>query len=104
VVHACFHRGLMDYLKPMLSPELLLGRHLMVEATRKPRKDEPIAPGPTVFRAIDTILKRPEIPLPDGRSFRDENGDRRAEVRLRWWDAEANTYRKAAACNEELRN
>ena len=41
-------------------------------------------------------MKGPEERLPDGLSFKDENGTTRYNVRIRWWDANATTFRKAA--------
>jgi hypothetical protein len=104
VVHACWHPVFIDYLKPMLQPGLRVSKQLMVETTRKPPKPERCTPHPSAFKAADAILKGLEITLPDGKSFIDENGDRRTEARIRWWDAKANTYRKAAICKDELRD
>jgi hypothetical protein len=41
-------------------------------------------------------LKGPELPLPDGRFFFDKDGHKRSEVRIRWWDRKAVTFRDAA--------
>jgi hypothetical protein len=42
------------------------------------------------------LLKGPEQRLPDGIHFFDKDGHKREEVRLRWWDQAATTFRKAA--------
>ena len=44
----------------------------------------------------DILLKGPEQRLPEGIHFFDKDGHKREEVRLRWWDQEATTFRKAA--------
>jgi hypothetical protein len=48
------------------------------------------------YGAAEILLKGPEAFLPDGRSFRDRQGHIRHEARLRWWDPNATTLRKAA--------
>jgi hypothetical protein len=40
------------------------------------------------------LLKGPEQRLPVGVHFFDKDGHRREEVRLRWWDQTATTFRK----------
>jgi len=39
------------------------------------------------FAAVETLLKGPEIPLPDGRTSPDKEGTERAEMRVAWWQA-----------------
>ena len=46
--------------------------------------------------AIEVILKGPEIEMGGGRGYLDKNGACRHRARLRWWDPEATTLRKAA--------
>ena len=51
--------------------------------------------GSKEFEAAEVLLKGPETELPDGRSFRDKDGNLRTEARLRWWDKSATTFRTA---------
>ena len=46
--------------------------------------------------AADILLKGPEQTLPSGMSFLDKGGHKRQEVRLRWWDPHATTFKQAA--------
>jgi hypothetical protein len=55
---------------------------------RAGRGQEPEQPGQTE--------KTPEVELPDGFSFKDKEGKVRTEVRVRWWQEDLSTYRKAA--------
>ncbi|UUO27690.1 MULTISPECIES: hypothetical protein [Bradyrhizobium] len=48
------------------------------------------------YSAAEVLLKGPELLLPDGRSFFDKDGHERREVRIRWWDRKALTFRDAA--------
>ena len=41
-------------------------------------------------------MKGPEQRLPAGMSFSDKDGRRRHDVRIKWWDPDATTFRKAA--------
>lgn len=46
--------------------------------------------------ALEMILKGPVAKLPPGIKFTDENNKVRSEIRLRWWEKDAQTYRQAA--------
>jgi hypothetical protein len=52
--------------------------------------------GSVAHSAVEILLKGPEERLPAGIHFADKDGHRREEVRLRWWDQDATTFRKAA--------
>lgn len=52
------------------------------------------------WRALEDVTKGYEIEMGDGASFLDHNGIPRKEIRVRWWDASADTYRKAALVPE----
>jgi hypothetical protein len=41
-------------------------------------------------------MKGPEERLPDQQTFNDEDGTPRRDVRVRWWDTNATTFRTAA--------
>ena len=49
------------------------------------------------------LTKGLEIPLPSGYSFNDKYEIERSRVRVRWWDHDATTYRRAAMVEDELR-
>jgi hypothetical protein len=52
--------------------------------------------GSETHAAVEILLKGPEERLPAGIHFLDKDGHKREEVRLRWWDQDATTFRKAA--------
>src|SRR5450631_731586 len=87
VVHACWHVPAQQKLQPYLDPSHRFTRAGLREASRK---------GSEAYDAAEILLKGPEALLPDGRSFKDKQGHTRHEVRLRWWDPDATTLRKAA--------
>jgi hypothetical protein len=104
VVHACWHPRFMDYLAPHLSPDRRLNADLMVAASREPEHEgEKDTPEPTVFKAVETLLKGIEIPLPSPHTFKDKDDHERSRVRVRWWDTDAVTYRQAALLSDEER-
>lgn len=94
VVHACWHQPSIDVLRPLLSLKLSL-----TDATLLQAHD----PGSEAYRASEIILKGLEVPLPDGFSFLDKDGHRRQDVRIRWWEADADTIRLAALCDDDIR-
>ena len=52
--------------------------------------------GSEAHTAVEILLKGPEERLPAGIQFFDKDGEERKKVRLRWWDQDATTFRKAA--------
>lgn len=43
-------------------------------------------PSPTPeFLAVETVLKGPEMPLPNGHSYFDKDGHKRTKMRVKWW-------------------
>jgi len=94
VVHACWHDGYMDELRPHVTEDFKVPRDLMVDASRE---------GQMAFRTIEGLTKGLEIALPDGHSFQDKDGHTRHNVRIRWWDAESTTYRDLALMSDAAR-
>jgi len=86
-VHACWHPQSMRAIEPLLGPGNTLTAAL-IEAANQPGRRE--------YEAIEVICKGPEIALPEGTSFKDKDGKVRQAVRVRWWLANARTYRDAA--------
>ncbi len=84
VVHACWHDGHMQALRPLLTPDHQLTDAAVLQASRD---------GSPAFHAVETLLKGIELPLPDGHSFRDKDGHLRHHVRVRWWLAGMQSYR-----------
>jgi hypothetical protein len=87
VVHACWHQESMDMLSPVLGPDQTLTDEAILLGSRQ---------GHPAFEALEVICKGPEVALPTGISYEDTGGKVRHEVRLRWWQDDLSTYRKAA--------
>jgi calcineurin-like phosphoesterase family protein len=87
IVHACWHQESMNLLRPLLGPNQTLSDEAIVFGSRK---------GHPVYEAIEVVCKGPEVALPPGISFEDKGGKVRHEVRVRWWQEDLSTYRKAA--------
>ncbi len=87
VIHACWHPACMAELEPHLKPGRRLDPSLVEAASRN---------GSMAFRAVEALIKGLEVALPAGHRFVDKGGHPRTQVRVRWWDASADTYRKAA--------
>jgi hypothetical protein len=87
VVHACWHEPSRVALMPFLDD-----RGCFTEAGLR----ESYKRGTNAHAAVEILLKGPEQHLPEGIYFQDKDGHRREEVRLRWWDQDATTFRKAA--------
>ena len=94
VVHACWHDGYMNELLSHLTADFKVPPDLMVAASRE---------GQMAFRTIEGLTKGLEIALPDGHSFQDKDGHTRRNVRIRWWETEASTYRDLALMSDTAR-
>lgn len=103
VVHACWHPKFMAFLEERLANRRWLTEELIPEAVREPESDiEKDTPEPTVFKAVEALVKGIEVGLPAPHSFKDADGHIKSRVRVRWWDGDANTYRKAAMLESDL--
>jgi hypothetical protein len=87
VVHACWHNASREALEPFLDDAGRFTEEGVFESYRH---------GSAAHAAVEILLKGPEERLPAGIHFNDKDGHRREEVRLRWWDQNATTFRKAA--------
>lgn len=95
VVHACWHDASREALVPFLDQAGCFTAEGVRESYR---------PGSAAHSAVEILLKGPEERLPAGLHFSDKDGHRREEVRLRWWDPNATTFRKAALGMEGREN
>ncbi len=91
VVHACWHEPHMQTLRPLLTPDHQFTDQALLQASRE---------GTPAFIAAETLLKGIEIPLPPGHSFHDKDGHVRHNVRVRWWDPSARSYRHLALVHD----
>jgi hypothetical protein len=87
IVHACWHQESMNVLGLLLRQNQTLTDEAIVFGTRK---------GHPVYAALAVVCKGPEVALPAGISFEEKGGKVRHEVRVRWWQEDLSTYRKAA--------
>jgi hypothetical protein len=84
VVHACWSDAHVEYLRPFVSERDSLTEQLVVDASTE---------GHPAYESIETLLKGPEVELPNGMSFSDKGGHVRHRVRLKWWDQSAINWR-----------
>lgn len=94
VVHACWHEDHMRSLASVLTPGRQLSPAAVVAASRR---------GSPEYLAVETLTKGIEVPLPRGHEFHDKSGYLRGNVRIRWWDDSATTYRELALMPDEAR-
>jgi hypothetical protein len=87
IVHACWHQESIDILRPMLGPNQTLTDEVILFGSRK---------GHPVYETLEVVCKGPEVALPEGITFKEKGGKVWHEVRVRWWQEDLSTYRKAA--------
>lgn len=76
VVHACWSAPDMRVIQPYLDRRNVLKPDAWPVAFDRNHR---------LFSAVESVLKGPEVPLPDGCSFKDKDGNWRSAVRTRWW-------------------
>jgi hypothetical protein len=81
IVHACWDQSWMT----RLGSNKLTNELLLQSSTKNTWQ----------YEAIETLLKGKEIPLPEGHSFPDKDGNLRHDIRIRWWDTTARNYKDA---------
>ena len=77
VVHACWDNANLEELKSASEQFGTMTEEFLHHATRE---EDP------VFKAIERVLKGPEMDLPDGILLTDKEGNRRKRARIRWFD------------------
>jgi hypothetical protein len=85
VIHACWNDSLIHKIKASQGGSNLLSDTLLFNSAKK---------GAWEHDAVEIILKGMEIPLPNGVSFEDADGNKRTDIRIKWWDMmPSSTYR-----------
>lgn len=83
-VHACWEQENIDFLRNKLENDRITDTLLIQSAQRDTE----------FYNAINNTLKGKEIPLPDGIIFKDKDGAKRNNIRIKWWeDPKKMTYR-----------
>ena len=86
IVHACWDQPSIDLLQKAMGSGSKLTDEMILLGSRK---------GHAIYEAIEIVCKGREVDLPAGISFQDKEGKVRREVRVRWWQEDLSTYRKA---------
>lgn len=94
VIHACWDEKTIAEIKPLLDENNCLKPEHYHEASQK---------GTFFYQAIETLLKGPELTLPDQHLFTDKDGTPRRKVRIKWWEKNLRTYKQAAVVSEQGR-
>lgn len=87
-IHACWRPDLLAEIKPLLHSDNTLTPALLLNAN---------TPGHRHYDVMSLLLKGPELNLPDGYHFNDKHGQRRNDIRLKWWANKGASYRDIAA-------
>lgn len=87
VVHACWDPESIDSLAGQVGPENSLTKDLVKRAS-----DE----GSPEWKAIEHLLKGPEVSLAPSPPYLDGGGHPRKKARWKWWDLRANSLRSGA--------
>lgn len=96
VVHACWHQESIDFLQREFGGDRLRSVDDLVCASTE---------GDPVYKAVETVLKGPEIGLTKHRQepYLDKDGHPRSQARMRWWNDRATTLRDLAEMGGDFR-
>ncbi len=83
VIHACWSEPDLVFLRGRVSATNSLTDELVVDASANDHR---------AYAAVETILKGPEVTLPNGMKSRDKDHHPRTNVRLKWWDGSATNW------------
>lgn len=86
-IHACWDDEVIARLRPYLNADNSLKAEHWPDA---------FDPAHELWSLCETLLKGPELALPNGYSFKDKHGMSRRHIRSRWWMPDARTYRDIA--------
>ncbi|PPC74618.1 metallophosphoesterase [Pokkaliibacter plantistimulans] len=95
VIHACWHPEHINVMEQLTRGSARLTPELLIQASRS---DSP------VYEAVETLLKGLEMDLPEGSQYLDKDGNPRTQLRVRWWDQQALTYRQLALISDHKRH
>ncbi len=85
-IHACWSETDMHALKKVTKDGTLTKEQFI----RAADDNDPL------FDLVEIALKGPELELPDGLFFEDKGGHQRRNIRRKWWDGRADTWREVA--------
>lgn len=94
-IHACWHAPQIEQLRKKTAGTGVLNFNLILECSRQ---------GSPEYQMLDELLKGLEQPLPAGQCFYDKDNHPRREIRVRWWQHTAQTYREATAMADSVRD
>lgn len=86
-VHACWDEAIIQSTQPYLKANNAIADSFWETAFEK---------NAPLYNMTETLLKGPELALPEGISFNDKTGQPRKNIRVRWWLPQAETYRELA--------
>jgi hypothetical protein len=92
VIHACWDEKTIAQIKPLLDENQCLKPEHYQQACEK---------GTFFYQAIETLLKGPELTLPNQSSLTDKDGTPRHKVRIKWWEHNLRTYKQAAVVSAQ---
>lgn len=82
VVHACWDSLTLDQLRQILPNNLLEKDNLELSSN----------PNTAIFQLVETTLKGKEVGLPNGLSYSDKEGNKRNNIRIKWWENPENKF------------
>ena len=94
IIHACWDTNSLDTIREQINPDGSMTEQLIFNSAKKSSRE---------YHALEILLKGVEAELPCGLSFSDKDGNKRHEIRLKWWLQGSQSYRVAALVPKDVR-
>jgi len=95
VIHASWNEKALACLVPLLNDKQCLLNDGYSQCCKQESK---------AYSAIETLLKGPEVQLPEGVSFKDKDGHDRDKARIKWWKPTSKEIKERLHLGSELIN
>lgn len=92
-IHACWQDNAIHKIQPYLNEDNSLKIEHWPDAFDERHE---------LYQLCETLLKGPELALPEGYHFVDKTGTERHHVRVKWWQEQSKTYRDIAQVQPDM--
>ena len=83
VIHACWSEPDLAVMREHVSAANTLTDELVVDASNSAHQ---------AYASVETLIKGPEVRIPNGMKYHDKGRHTRTSVRLKWWDESATNW------------
>lgn len=95
IIHASWNEEALCHISPLLNADKCLKAEAYALCSNE---------GSVPYQAVETLLKGPEVALPDSVTYKDKDGHIRSRARIKWWIPDHFEVKKRLHLGSELLN